>query len=141
MSVMNNVFVLFASLLLRLSIPHGPAGQVARLSERENAAPAVDSLQAAAARRTAYLADALQLRYAQALRVKHSTSAKLQALDALRFAAPEALDAPARQVAIVGIGADYQLALARTLTTAQYAALLRLEAPEVPAVLAFTTSK
>ncbi|MCI1186923.1 hypothetical protein MON38_05785 [Hymenobacter sp. DH14] len=138
---MNNVFVLLASLMLRLSMPHGPAGHAARLGEFEKPVPTVDSLQAAATRRTAYLADALQLRYAQTLQVKRSTHAQLQALDSLRFAAPAAYDAPAQQAAIAGIGAGYQRALARTLTAAQYEALLRLEAPEAPAAVILTARK
>lgn len=136
---MNNVFILFASLLLRLSMPHGPAGHAARLGEREMAAPAVDSLQAAVARRTAYLADALQLHYGQTLQLQRRTTAQLQALDSLRGTAP--LDAPARQAAIAAVEAGYQRALARTLTAAQYEALRRLDAPETSAALVVTASK
>ncbi|WP_460503836.1 hypothetical protein, partial [Hymenobacter agri] len=84
---MNPVFALFAGLVLRLSAPHGPASPATRVSERETATPSVDSVQVAASRRTAYLADALQLHYNQTLRVQRSTSVVLQALDSLRFAA------------------------------------------------------
>ena len=135
---MNPTFTLFASLMLRLATPHGPTGHAARAGERETATPSVDSVQVAAARRTAYLADALQLRYSQTQRVQRSTSATLQALDSLRFAA---LDAPARQAATAGIEASYQRALARTLTAGQYAALRQLETPETPEVVVVAANK
>ena len=132
---MNPAFTLFASLVLRLSAPHGPA---ARVSEHETATPSVDSVQVAANRRTAYLADALQLRYNQMRRVQRSTRATLQALDSLRFAS---LDAPARQAATAGIEAGYQRALARTLTAGQYGTLRWLEAPETPATSVIVANK
>jgi hypothetical protein len=118
---MNHVFVLLASLLLRLSSPLGTAQHPALGAERETATPALDSLSvAAAASHAAYLADVLHLSRGQALRLRYAATARQRELYA---AATETASVPAAQVA----EARYQQRLTHLLSAGQYSALLDLD--------------
>lgn len=62
---MNTIFTLFVSLVLCLSLADGPHHAVTPCVECETAAPTANALERAVADRTAYLTDALWLRYVQ----------------------------------------------------------------------------
>lgn len=118
---MNQVFVLLTSLLLRLSSPLGTAHHPAPGAVRETAAPAVDSVAAAAAaRHAAYLADVLHLSREQVLHLRRAAIIRQQDLDAAETAAPGQTAAQAGEV-------RYQQYLVRVLSASQYSALLVLD--------------
>ena len=111
---MNHLFVALASLLLHIS---APSKHSALFTDRdiERSTPSVDSLQLAANIQTAYLADALRLRYAQTQRLNRCLVAQLQALDSLHYASAQ-LTAAERSVATDAVTAAYYRAVAHTLS-------------------------
>jgi hypothetical protein len=121
---MNHVFVLLASLLLRLSSPLGTPHHSAPGALLETAAPALDSVAvAAAASHAAYLADVLHLGRGQALRLWGAAAVRQREL----YAAETETAGTASATAAQAVETRYQHRLTQVLSASQYSALLALD--------------
>jgi hypothetical protein len=131
---------LLSFLLAGPALAAGP-GRRSRLADPELAEPRPNlELQQLASQRTAYLADALHLRFAQARQLYGPTHEKLQQLCWLEDATPTTkAGAAARAAAKAEAEATYHRCLRQVLSASQYTALIRLESQR-PALVATATS-